>query len=133
MLQSAESTLQRLELIGKLRGIAAEIRANDGMLDVAELRVRMQRGDELEATRLLEHLRRDHGRDQQVIQALAEVLMEAGVDLEGMAARAGGGPASNSRPLPASPGAAPQAAGKLWTPGGSEPAAGGEKKIWTPG
>lgn len=133
LLQSAESTLQRLELIGKLRGIAAEIRANDGMLDVAELRVRMQRGDELEATRLLEHLRRDHGRDQQVIQALAEVLMEAGVDLEGMAARAGGGPASNSRPLPASPGAAPQAAGKLWTPGGSEPAAGGEKKIWTPG
>jgi uncharacterized protein YecT (DUF1311 family) len=53
------------------------LKANDGMLDVAELRVRMQRGDEADAVRLLEHVRREHSRDQQVIQAFAEVLMEA--------------------------------------------------------
>jgi hypothetical protein len=133
-LQSAESTVQRLELIGKLRGIAKEIKANDGMLDVAELRVRMQRGDELEATRLLEHLRREHGRNEQVIQALAEVLMEAGVDLEGMAARGGGPAAGGPGRSAAAAAATPPQAGKLWTPGGGEPAAagGGEKKIWTP-
>ena len=104
------------------------------MLDVAELRVRMQRGDELEATRLLEHLRREHGRDEQVIQALAEVLMEAGVDLEGMAARGGGPAAGGPGRSAAAAAATPPQAGKLWTPGGGEPAAagGGEKKIWTP-
>jgi len=123
--ERAESSVQRLELLGQLRGIAAEIKANDGMLDVAELRIRMQRGDEAEATRLLAHLQRDHGTDRQVLQALTEVLMEAGVDLNALAGARGGSAAP--------PSAAP-AAGKLWTPGGEPPAAGGEKKtIWTPG
>jgi hypothetical protein len=118
--------VRRLELIGQLRGIAAELKANDGMLDVAELRIRMQRGDEAEATRLLAHLQRDHGTDRQVLQALAEVLMEAGVDLNALAGARGGAAASQA--------AAPAAAGKLWTPGGEAPAAGGEQKtIWTPG
>ena len=124
--ERAESSVRRLELIGQLRGIAAELKANDGMLDVAELRIRMQRGDEAEATRLLAHLQRDHGTDRQVLQALAEVLMEAGVDLNALAGARGGAAASQA--------AAPAAAGKLWTPGGEAPAAGGEQKtIWTPG
>jgi tetratricopeptide (TPR) repeat protein len=135
LLQSAESTGERLDVIGKLRAIAKEIKANDGMLDVAELRVRMQRGDELEATRLLDHLQREHARDQQVLQALAEVLMEAGVDLRGGPARgatAASTPTLDGGAARAASGSA--TAGKLWTPGG-EPAAGqsGEKKIWTPG
>jgi thioredoxin-like negative regulator of GroEL len=124
--ERAESSVRRLELIGQLRGIAAELKANDGMLDVAELRIRMQRGDEAEATRLLAHLQRDHGADRQVLQALAEVLMEAGVDLNALAGARGGAAASQAT--------APAAAGKLWTPGGEAPAAGGEQKtIWTPG
>jgi len=101
------------------------------MLDVAELRIRMQRGDEADAMRLLEHIRREHGADRQVIQALAEALMEAGVDLSALAARGGmaGGPPTGG---PAA--AAPPAAGKLWTPGGEQAGGGGEKKtIWTPG
>ena len=128
--ERAESSVRRLELIGRLRGIAAELKANDGMLDVAELRIRMQRGDEAEATRLLAHLQRDHGTDRQVLQALAEVLMEAGVDLGALAAARGGQPVAQSM-AQAAPSAA---AGKLWTPGGEAPAGGGEKKtIWTPG
>jgi hypothetical protein len=128
--ERAESSVQRLELITELRKIARELKANDGMLDVAELRVRMQRGDEADAMRLLEHIRREHGADRQVIQALAEALMEAGVDLSALAARGtGGGPAAA-----AGPAAAPPPAGKLWTPGGEQPGGGGEKKtIWTPG
>jgi thioredoxin-like negative regulator of GroEL len=127
LVERAESSVHRLELIAQLRQIAAELKANDGMLDIAELRIRMQRGDEAEATRLLAHLQRDHGTDRQVLQALAEVLMEAGVDLNALAG-ARGGPAPTQAAAPAA------AAGKLWTPGGEPPTAGGEKKtIWTPG
>ncbi|MBM4021343.1 MAG: hypothetical protein FJ284_03725 [Planctomycetes bacterium] len=126
--ERAESSVRRLELIGQLRGIAKELKVSEGMLDVAELRVRMQRGDEPEASRLLQRLQRDHGRDRQVLQALAEVLMEAGVDLGAVAGRAaaGGGAAAAAT--------TPAAAGRLWTPGSGERASGGDKKtIWTPG
>jgi hypothetical protein len=131
----AETTVQRLEIIGQLRSIAKELKAGTGTLDVAELRIRLQRGDQAEIVRLLDRIKRDHGRDPQVLQALAEVLMEAGVDLGALAGRPGAGPAAGG-PAAAMPGAAaaPET-GKLWTPGGGEPpGAGGEKKvIWTPG
>jgi hypothetical protein len=56
--------------------------------------------------------------------------MEAGVDLQALAARGGAGAAGAA----AVPAASASAAGKLWTPGGEQPSAGGEKKtIWTPG
>lgn len=129
------STVGRLELIGELRAIARQLSMGDGMLDVAELRVRIERGDQTEVVRLLDHLRRDHGGDQRVLGALAEVLMEAGVDIPGMAA--GRPPAPGRRPAPAAPPAAaqaPAAATGIWTPGGEAAAAPGEKKkIWTPG
>lgn len=129
--ERADSTVRKLELLGELRGIAKALKANDGMLDVAELRVRLQRGDQADIMRLLDHLRREHTRDQQVLQALAEVLMEAGIDLNALAGRAAGGMPGAAPGMPA---AAPAAEpGKLWTPGG-ETAGGGEKKtIWTPG
>lgn len=129
------STVGRLELLGELRAIARQLSMGDGMLDVAELRVRIERGDQTEVVRLLDHLRRDHGGDQRVLGALAEVLMEAGVDIPGMAA--GRPPAPGRRPAPAAPPAvapAPAAATGIWTPGGEAAAAPGEKKkIWTPG
>ena len=77
--ERAESSVRKLEILAQLRDIAKTLKANDGMLDVAELRVRMQRGDEADAVRLLEHVRREHSRDQQVIQAFAEVLIQAGI------------------------------------------------------
>jgi len=130
--ERADSTVRKLELLGELRNIAKALKANDGMLDVAELRVRLQRGDQADIMRLLDHLRREHTRDQQVLQALAEVLMEAGVDLNALAGRGPGGMPGAA--APGMPAAAPAAEpGKLWTPGG-ETAGGGEKKtIWTPG
>jgi tetratricopeptide (TPR) repeat protein len=129
--ERAESSVRKLELIGDLRTIAKELKAGEGMLDVAELRVRMQRGDEAEAARLLQHLQRTHAGDRQVIQALAEVLMEAGIDLGAMAGRAAGGPAAGPAAAAAQPAPAP---GKLWTPGGEPAGGGGDKKtIWTPG
>jgi hypothetical protein len=128
----ATSSLRKLELIAQLRTLAATLKANDGMLDVAELRVRMQRGDEAEIMRLLEHVRREHSRDQQVLQAFAEVLMEAGVDLSALAGRAGAGTAAAGG-AGAMPATGASEAGKLWTPGGETSGPSGEKKvIWTP-
>jgi hypothetical protein len=131
--ERAEATVRRLEILGELRGIAKQLKANDGMLDVAELRVRLQRGDQADIMRLLDHLRRDHARDQQVLQALAEVLMEACVDLNALAGRAAPGmPGAAAAAMPAAPAAEP---GKLWTPGGEAagPGGGEKKTIWTPG
>jgi hypothetical protein len=131
LLEAADTSVQRLELIAKLREIAREIKANDGSLDVAELRVRMQRGDEADVIRIMDHVRREHGNDRQVIQGVTEVLMEAGVDLQALAARGAAGAPGAAAAVPA---ASASAAGKLWTPGGEQPSAGGEKKtIWTPG
>jgi hypothetical protein len=124
----AATSVGKLEIIGQLRELARSLKAGAGMLDVAELRVRLQRGDQAEIVRLLERLRREHSRDQRVLQALAEVLMEAGVDLSTLAGQ--------TAPAAAGAGTLPAAAaepGKLWTPGGEQAAPGGEKKvIWTP-
>jgi hypothetical protein len=123
------SSVKRLEIIGHLRELAKELKVSDGMIDIAELRIRLQRGDQADIMRLLEHLRRDHSRDQRVLEALAEVLVEAGVDLsalagQGMPAGAAGMPAA------AAPAASP---GGIWTPGSPQPGPSGEKKtIWTP-
>jgi hypothetical protein len=67
------------------------------------------------------------------MQGVAEVLMEAGVDLSALAGRAGAMPPGMAA-VPGQAATVPAAeAGKIWTPGGEQPAAGGEKKIWTPG
>ena len=133
--ERATTTLAKLEIIGKLREIAATLKANDGMIDVAELRVRLARADEAGIMRLLNHLKREHSRDQKVLAALAEVLSEAGVDLAALAGQAavgGGGAAAAGVPLGGGQSAAE--AGKIWTPGGEQPGSGGEKKsLWTPG
>jgi tetratricopeptide (TPR) repeat protein len=135
--QRATLTNEKLSIIALLRPLAAELKANDGMLDVAELRIRLQRGDQAEIVRLLEHLRNHHARDQQVLGALAEVLMEAGVDLSALAGGPGMRPGQPAA-MGGIPGAAsaagvpPVEAGKIWTPGGEQGGGSGEKKIWTP-
>ena len=140
--ERAPSTVEKLDIIGHLREIATALKVSDGMIDVAELRVRLQRGDQAEIAKLLDGLRRDHARDQKVLEALAQVLMEAGIDLPGMmAAQTGGGmPGGTAQPgtLAGGSAAATSAAPSgLWTPGSPQPQApgqAGEKKtIWTPG
>lgn len=133
--QRATLSNEKLAIIATLRTLAIELKANDGMLDVAELRIRLQRGDQAEIMRLLDHIRSQHARDQQVLGAVAEVLMEAGIDLSAVAG--GGGMPPGQPPQPGGvPGAStampPADAGKIWTPGGEQASGGGEKKIWTP-
>lgn len=127
----ATSSVKRLEIIGHLRELSKELKVSDGMIDIAELRIRLQRGDQTDIMRLLEHLRRDHSRDQRVLEALAEVLVEAGVDLSALAGQAIPAGASGGMPTATPPAATP--AGGIWTPGGPQPGQAGEKKtIWTP-
>lgn len=131
--ERASTSVRKLELITQLRTLAKQLKASEGMLDVAELRVRLQRGDQTEIVRLLDRLRRDHSRDHRVMQALAQVLAEAGIDLSALAGQPGAG-MPTGMPAAAATAAAPEA-GKLWTPGGGgEPAgpAGEKKVIWTP-
>ena len=130
----AATSLEKLGIIAHLRDLAKKLGVSDGMLDVAELRVLLSRADEAGIMRLLNHLQREHGRDQKVLAALAEVLAEAGIDLAALAARSAAAPGGG---LPIGGGAAAPESGRIWTPGG-EPAGptapGGEKKsIWTPG
>ena len=122
------TSLEKLDIISKLRELAKDLKANDGMLDVAELRVRLSRADEPSIMRLLNHLQREHARDKKVIAALAEVLQEAGVDLSALAAQS----AAGQMPGGGQPSAAD--AGRIWTPGGEQSGSSGEKKsLWTPG
>ena len=135
----AVSTVDKLALIEHLRALARTLQVSDGMLDVAELRVRLMRGDQAEIARLLEGLRRDHARDQKVLEALAQVLMEAGVDLPGMmtAQAAGAVPAGMGQPGGGAAAAVPAAPSGIWTPGSPQPQAPGrpaeKKTLWTPG
>ena len=132
--QRATMTNEKLAILAKLRPLAAELKANDGMLDVAELRIRLQRGDQADIMRLLEHIRSQHARDQQVLGAVAEVLMEAGIDLSAVAGGVGMPPGQPPAMggVPGAAAAPPAEAGKIWTPGGEQAGGGGEKKIWTP-
>lgn len=127
----ARSTVQRLEILKKIRALASAVKADEGMLDVGELRIHLQRGDQAEFTRVLEHIRRHHGQNPRVANGVAQVLMEAGIDVNALAAAGGMQPAAAGGGGAA---AAPsEQTGKLWTPG-SEPSGGsGEKPaIWTP-
>lgn len=134
--QRATLSNEKLAIIATLRPLAAELKANDGMLDVAELRIHLQRGDQAEIMRLLDHIRSQHARDQQVLGAVAEVLMEAGIDLSAVAGGGGMPPGQPPQPggVPGATAAMPPAeAGTIWTPGGEQAGGGGgEKKIWTP-
>jgi len=132
LLERGGSSVRTLEIIAELRRLAKQLEADDGMLDVAEVRVRLERGEQAEFARLVEHLQRHHGSDRQVLQAFAEVLAEAGIDLSALERAARGAGAVQPGAMPPAAGAVP---GRLWTPGGTPPDAGsGEKKvIWTPG
>ncbi len=135
----AFSSVRKLEIISELRSISQTLKASDGMIDVAELRIHLQRGDQVGIMRLLDHLRREHSRDKKVLEALAEVLGEAGIDLSAFAGQAAMGSAANFPGASvSSPGTAQPEGNTIWTPGsqpgGSSTGSPTEKKaIWTPG
>ncbi|MGA1617743.1 MAG: tetratricopeptide repeat protein [Pirellulales bacterium] len=130
----ARTTTRRLEILTQIRGLAKTMQADEGMLDVAELRIQLQRGDQPAFMQVMERIRRLHGQNPRVANGVAQVLMEAGIDVNALAAASAAGMPPAAGGVPAGPATAAPAAqpGKLWTPG-SESAGGGEKPaIWTP-
>jgi hypothetical protein len=95
--------------------------------DLEELSLRLMRDEASEASRLIEHLMREHANEPGVRQSLAELLYAAGVI--GPDGRPAGPLAGQAGPAPAA--VAPEPSG-IWTP---ESAAGGEtkSKLWVPG
>lgn len=121
---------QAVSYLDKARAAAEATKKSTAPWDLAELALRISRGEVADADRLLHHIRDQHIREPGVAQALYQILTEAGII----------GP--DGRPsMP--PGAGPQGAdiggpgagaepGKLWTPGSDEPSSGKKSAIWTP-
>jgi tetratricopeptide (TPR) repeat protein len=130
MVRSSPDAGQALAYLERGRQAAEKAGQSSATWDLLELSLRLERGEVDEMRRLMEHLQRDHIREQGVAQALTQFLMQIG------AIRPDGQPAA---PPPAAepsivvPGGAAGAPGKLWTPdnpgGGS---GGGSGKLWTP-
>jgi len=100
--------------------------------DLAELAMRITRGDIAEADRLLHHIRDQHIREPGVAQALFEILAEAGIIGPDGKPTMPPAAAQQEGPGLVVPGGAAEP-GKLWTPDSDEPKPGGKKSaLWTP-
>lgn len=96
--------------------------------DLNELSVRLLRPDEPEPlTRLLDHLKSDHGDQPEVMKQLTQLLLDMGVITREQLQQ----PSVQREPALVLPDQ-PQEEKRIWTPGG-EKATPGKPKIWTPG
>jgi hypothetical protein len=128
--QIEPDTERALGYLDQARKAAEAAKASTAPWDLAELAMRIARGDIADADRLLNHIRNDHIREPGVAQALYQILMEAGII---------GPDGKPTMPAPAReaagivvPGGAASEAGKIWTPGGDQPAGGKKSALWTP-
>ena len=134
--QIEPDTDKALDYLDRARQAAESAKKSTAPWDLAELAMRIARGDLADADRLLQHIRSEHIREPGVSQALFQILVDAGiVSPDGRptaAAAAAAGAAGQEAPAVVAPGAAAPEPGKIWTPGSEPPA--GEKKsaLWTP-
>jgi hypothetical protein len=128
--QLEPDTTQSINYLQKAREAAEAAKTSTAPWDLAELTLRIARGEVAEADRLLSHIRNEHIREPGVAQALFQILAEAGIigpDGRPTAPRDQAG----SIVVPQAAGAEP---GKIWTPESDQPAASGKKSaLWTPG
>ncbi|MCC7084787.1 MAG: hypothetical protein IT427_07240 [Pirellulales bacterium] len=122
---------ESLRLIAEARTLAEANKQSSAHWDLMELLVRAQRSEGDAVIRLIDHIRRQHGREPGVLQTLAQLLVELGLATpDGRLAI----PSLRSVPPESSlvvPGNGDEP-GKLWTP--DAPEAAGEKKsaLWIP-
>ncbi len=122
---------QAVEYLNKARAAAEAGKKSTAPWDLAELALRISRGEVADADRLLHHIRDQHIREPGVAQALYQILTDAGIiGPDGRPAMpAGGAPREGADIVVPGGGAEP---GKLWTPGSDEPSGGKKSAIWTP-
>ena len=77
--QIEPDTEQALGYLDKARKAAEAAKTSTAPWDLAELAMRIARGDVAEADRLLQHIRDQHIREPGVAQALFQILTEAGI------------------------------------------------------
>jgi len=97
--------------------------------DLAELTMRLERGEAEAFARVLQHVQAEHGREPGVSRVLVQILTEAG--LIGPDGRPAASRQQAEAPAIVVPGAAAEP-GKIWTPG-SEAPQGKKSALWTPG
>ncbi len=132
--QVDSDTDQALEYLELARKVAEKNKNSTAPWDLAELALRITRGDVAEADRVLTHIRNEHLREPGVAQALFQILADAGIiGPDGRPTAAAAAAAGAEAPGIVVPGGAATAEpGKIWTPGGEQ--TGGAKKsgLWTP-
>lgn len=131
MVRMAATTDEALRLIDEARKLAEANKQSSAPWDLAELSVRIQRGEADAVLRLIDHIQRQHAREPGIAEALVQLLVQAGlIGPDGRLLIGAPAPAAAGSPLVV-PGATAEA-GKLWTPDAPQPA--GEKKsaLWLP-
>ena len=118
---------QAVDYLDQARAAAEKAGKSTAPWDLAELAIRLARGDVAQVDRLLNHIRHDHIREPGVAQALFEILAEAGV-----IGPDGKPVAPVAREAAAVPGAAAPEPGKIWTPGSDQTAGTKKSTLWTP-
>jgi tetratricopeptide (TPR) repeat protein len=129
---SSSDTNVALAYIEQGRAAAQRAKQSTAPWDLDELDLRLRRGEGEEASRLLQHLQREHAKEPGVNEALFRMLYEAGViDQQGR------------RVVPSQPQSSPilvpgaaAAPGKILVPGGDSAVPAGQSAkpvIWTPG
>ncbi len=122
---------EALKLIGEARSLAEGNKLSSAPWDLMELAVSIQRGDGPAITRLIDHIRRQHGREPGVVQSLVQLLVQTGLITPDGRLIAPQTSETSGEPSLVLPGAEAEA-GKLWTPDSAQPS--GEKKsaLWIP-
>jgi hypothetical protein len=127
--QIEPDTRQAIAYLEKARQVAEASKTSTAPWDLAELTLRIARGEVPEADRLLHHIRDQHIREPGVAQALFQILTEAGIiGPDGKPTAA----AQREAPGIVVPGPAAAEPGKIWTPGSDQPS-GKKSALWTPG
>jgi len=133
--QVEPDTNEALAYLEKARAAAEAAKKSTAPWDLAELSLRISRGDVAEADRLLYRIREKHIREPGVAQALFQILSEAGIigpDGRPTAAAAAAGREAPGIVVPGAGGGASES-GKIWTPGSDQPSTGKKSALWTPG
>ncbi len=127
--QVEPDTQRAIGYLNQARDAAEAAKSSTAPWDLAELALRIARGDVAEADSLLHHVRDQHIREPGVAQALFQILTEAGIiGPDGRPTAA----AQAEAPGIVVPGSTAAEPGKIWTPGGDQPS-GKKSALWTPG
>ena len=131
--QTESDTAKAIEYLNKARVAAEAAKSSTAPWDLAELAMRIARGEPVEADRLMQHIRTEHMREPGVAQALFQILTEAGIIGPDGRPNIPSERAAAASPLVVPGAAAAPEQGKIWTPGSEQPSGGKKSALWTPG